>query len=601
MRNIHQVNLTNNQDIDILSPSQLILKLSKNKQFEFTQDQFNKFIKCITYNKTKSYLVSITNSPKRSIKDKVMKLMFSKFNPSENQIKLLTSCYRGNNGYCNYSWIDELVEKRYEFSDNSVKNIILIGYPYSKLLANYSSTVEHIEIILSMLNNIVNDCHTKNIEQIILKNNIIPTKKCFLIALNTIFENSYFISYKKELLMMLVTLGTDIDQECIEIAYEHTYDIPFIDYLVTTGNVKFTVDFLEHVCGYRNKNMALFLLGKGLQPNLNCLNRIIATESINIMGQIEDINLDGNNYSDYSNSSNSSYNSENSENIIYFNLFDILILKGIKPDINTFIVAIRWNHHDIIDRLLNEFNIIPNIDCLNEAFLNIIHNNNSNKEHCNLENLNKELIHIILNYKVIPDKSTFAIINSSNINFSYNLELLISYGFAINYEILELALLNKNTILNLNRFNIKYDKYLYYLCYKYKYYPEIYITKMRDIDNKIIKLRKMFECDELSSVINYINENKLYVDRYCIGNCIKNIPVWNYFVNELKCIPPLITIINLNIENIKINNNENDNESNKNYLELRLKKYELLDKLMNEYKFDYKKLEEKYDIKYPLK
>ena len=109
------------------SPSTVIVELDKAK-YAFTQNDFNNFIKCATYNKGNSFIVNPNGDDNG---ENAIEIMFTKFTPSEKQFNTLIACHKDKTD--NKKWINVLKEQEFEFTESQKKQLIAIGYDSSIL------------------------------------------------------------------------------------------------------------------------------------------------------------------------------------------------------------------------------------------------------------------------------------------------------------------------------------------------------------------------------------------------------------------------------------------------------------------------------------
>ena len=194
----------------------------------------------------------------------------------------------------------------------------------------------------------------------------------------------------------------------------------------------------------------------------------------------------------------------------------------------------------------------------------------------------KNVIITILDFsKIVPDEE-IAMILLSQCNYNEEfctdlMEVLIDYGLCITYNILDKCTMMDVAIDDLDRFkDIKYDEQLYYIFHKYEFWPEKYVTKLKEnINSDVWAMREM--CTFVESVDNFkifLINKKLKPDRYCLENSYINesINIKKYLLEELNCEPTTACLGNKSRDCLTLN------------------------KLLKKYKFDYKIMSQPYNI-----
>ena len=125
----------NPDTIDNMGPGEIICKLSEG-DYEFTQDEFDKFIKCATYAGPNSWLIGggihcLNNEKDEEWENEefcyrkmVMEIMFKQFKPDADQLDKMIECHK----YDPFTWISVLKEKGYELSWSNKDCLSKYGY-----------------------------------------------------------------------------------------------------------------------------------------------------------------------------------------------------------------------------------------------------------------------------------------------------------------------------------------------------------------------------------------------------------------------------------------------------------------------------------------
>jgi len=234
------------------------------------------------------------------------------------------------------------------------------------------------------------------------------------------------------------------------------------------------------------------------------------------------------------------------------------------------------NNEKNIMAFINKYNFTPTKKCLDNLL----------QRTCSMENIN-----YLLSYKIIPDEETFAIfisnadyhtyiyyddlddssdndsddssdnekvINISRKNNVQNIiELFISHGLLITHKILEIALQQNIKIDNLDRFGIKYDEHLYFICYKISI-ERLSMYEFIHIDPKVVEMRNLFFNPKVKSqqIKEFLKNNDVKPDRYCIDVSYshKSRHILESIIN-LKYMPSNALILNILNEQYTNNNN----------------------------------------------
>ena len=206
---------------------------------------------------------------------------------------------------------------------------------------------------------------------------------------------------------------------------------------------------------------------------------------------------------------------------------------GVVPDINTLLNVCKSNKLSLFGKIV-KYGISPTQECLIYA----------------IRQENMELIEIILNNKILPPENieTFEIIMNCAL-YDKILELIVSYGYELNLEMIELTFKQEKIIHGLDNLGMLYDEKLYYLCNKYNIFNKNrynenkyakYIVKFEEELGDLIHLRLLCITpnNSLKSVKDYMINKNIKPDRYCIEYaCRCNIPIAEYFIQNLKCTP----------------------------------------------------------------
>lgn len=527
------------------NPSDLIIKLDS-LGYNFTQKDFDNFIVCSIYKKGRSYIAS---SPYSSIKmdnrKKVLNIMFTKFTPSEKQLKLLINCA----GSGANDWIDVLVKRNYTFNDNQQIELIKIGYDVTKLYTNKTDlSLDEIKaLVLSVISkkSKCDDLHT------ITHNNKIEYPSNFItwILSNHSPQNCYNIKeytkiFKEILNVFIKQLNLKFDQD----SYTHIYKFnscDFVYYCVDNGFIP--TDESMIICSKTKSLIELvfyFHNRFGLKLTTEIMNNMLCTQCIYIckectghysntysadLDMIKQM-LENFGYSNtlidkavVNSSANADSNSE-SDDGDGISIYKFLRLLNVIPNEETFKLGYMYKRENVVNDCTKTFKMLPT----NEHLQLILKNN--------LINASLDMLNDILCYKILPTKDDFNVFINHHDDNLQALELLIKYGLVLDMDDINKALSEGLIINNLERFNIPYDETLYYYCYVHNIFP--YDDKM-EIDKKTLALRIMCrtKTTTVDSFIKYIKDNNIMPDKYCFDHtCFYNNELFEH-MSKLGCEP----------------------------------------------------------------
>lgn len=523
--------------------SNLIISLN-DIGYIFSIEEFNNFIKQATYKKSKCYLLSHSyKEEENKLKNKVIKIIFDKFNPNDKQFKSLFACYKKAHNP-SYYWIDVLVERKFDFNEFQKQQLIQIGYDMNKFFQNFQITLDKLKDIIEA---IVNGKSHFDILQNIIKINEFDYPDGFINYILNLFKDKPVDFIDKHLLKFLNTfidqckpnfstneillqmipskyIGNDFyyllfnngltpSNELINLFsnYESTFELVF-------NSIKYgfvlTVDMLNNML-----KKTTHFSGPLLMKNY-C--RIHSTEKINDFFQelgFSEILI----------------NECLDKNIL--NLYKFFLKIGITPNNETLEIASYYKYEFIFDSCTSDFKLIPDKNILDKSL----------QYFCSA-NDNFSIISKILCYKIIPDKKSFdMLIRNPKCNYKI-IELLIKFGLNLTFGNVTTSLKYGFTISNLERFNIPYDENLYFWCHVYNFFPEAYMKKFQ-IDDKILELRSLCG-DKQTSVLKlsqFIEKHKSKLDGYCFESaCKNNKELANYMLHTLNCKPTINTFYWLN-------------------------------------------------------
>lgn len=98
------------------------------------------------------------------------------------------------------------------------------------------------------------------------------------------------------------------------------------------------------------------------------------------------------------------------------------------------------------------------------------------------------------------------------------MELLIKYGYTLDYDDIIYSIKNRKEIPEIERFNIHLDQKLLDLCWDYNFYPTY---KFNCINAQMIELQKLCTEINLPNIRTFITKNNIIPDSKCLENASK--------------------------------------------------------------------------------
>lgn len=490
-----------------------------NGNYEFTKKQFDTFIDqgCYENYGSSSFFTSQLDEHKL-----IIKYMLSKFDITEEQLSKIFSC-RGKlkNNYC----FDILFEKQHDFTTNDFLKLHGICYTIN-LNDNYKTI--HNNVIFSACMYLLTNNGSNNFDTCInlLKQNTNPFNiEHFDIVLNCLSnrtcresQNIYvlldalFLNYNHEncLFKLIASKQFQIRADIINyIIYRFGYDDTFIEYIFDR--------ILNH-----NAEFIFTLIHKGFNITVDFLNKLLAKSNVSCLTlQKSD--------QEYPEILCGKY--KLTDNLIKIPIIDLFTLYNLIPDIDTLNIVCT-KHEIFVDILLTTYKIMPEKETLDIC----------------ISTLNYALINKIINYKLTPDAKTLRNLNKVNYyetNYTVDkiIELLINHGLNITFNEVEYLLSIQFTLENLERFDIKYDENLYFICYLNNIYPDEYLKKFI-IDKNILDMHALCKSKKLTydKLIHYLKTNNMKLDRYAFDNILYHYPaIARHIIQNYRCVPSLLS------------------------------------------------------------
>jgi hypothetical protein len=503
----------------------------------FTQKDFDKFMATATYRKTRSYVAMPFWYP-HDDQDKVIKHMFTKFTPSEKQLKLLFTCFYDKYGNTFTVWIDALIEKGFNFNDTQIKLLADSKYDISRIIKK-NAVITLDDIIMTIQNTILRKTRPESLMEIM-----------------SLYTNPYPDNLMENILSEF-KVSYDYDWLGKKDAIEKILDVAIIKGIKFTDNCNQTISEM----GYVNMGMIELFIKKGLIPNIKLLEKcaragfhelvLLYAKKFNLEMDIIILNhmlhhgsvwvgvRKLNHYGSHYYCCEDivpfllecGYDETNIINAIddknYLNIYTFLASLGIKPNDKTFEISCKMGYYDIFKNCIDEFKFIPSKSHLELAM-------NNRKE--------IKIVNDILCYKIIPDNKEFEILTRSYYVWDEEIfNKLVRFGLKITIDDIDRVLGSNIVIDDLERFGIEYDDQLYYICHKHCVFPDKYTKKFK-IDKNVLKLRELCRTPRVSidTITDFMKNQNVKFDRYCMEHAARfNHDVLTYMLNDLKLEPTI--------------------------------------------------------------
>ncbi len=496
-------------------------------KYVFTEKQVNLFFELATY--TPGYYGGFICST-IGVNNKINEYMLTNYNINEIQLTNIMSMRQYNNelNYC----YDILFKNKYDFTIGHFGKLRNLKY-FPKLMVSYDtihnnmvfsaclylaykSAIAPNKDIMQILQQNFNKCidllkQNKlgfNIEHLNIISAILQKQTGLDVLLDSLFLNCNDSIFK----LIVDSDYSHSDEVLCKILDNFGYDNNFVKYL------------FENSIPY-NPEILLKLVIKGYNVTLSDLNNLLISSNL-IYFRIMHID----NYEKLS--LNKQY--ANLDSTVQIPLIDIFEIFKIEPDINTLNIACKRDNENEVKLLLDKYKLIPDINTLNEC----------------ITKLNYNIIHTILSYKITPSNDILFKITSYQLKYSSKthdianiIELLIKFGLVVKIDSIEYLLSNKFHLENLERFDIKYDEYLYFLCYLGNYWPNEYMSKFT-INKSVLELHNLCRNNRLGydDLIVFMQKNNVLLDRFAIDNLLNdNRGLYETIFIKFECIPSVLT------------------------------------------------------------
>jgi len=533
------------KDLNTKSPSTVIICL-KNLGYEFKQKEFDDFIKraCVC-DYGDSYISNLGYfAMQQDYREQCIDIMFTAFNPTNEQIDMITNCYIGYGYHAKkHEWISVLTKKGFKFNTPQLMKLQSIGCNVNQLLADEPMNLDMFNQFLTQFRSFDNSPGEQDvllIRSIVERNNIMPNTNSIISIIHACLETSIIVPTVR----YFIELGAEFTKECANIILSDDQMFScdtLIDLIAELGFVP-TMDnirtYINRIDAFKNDDeyhgIVLYIIGKYAKPNTDDLNFIISNlhqpyVDVNEIGlpldellphckqQIDD------EYFDYGTPPKTKTED------CYVSVVSYLIEKGAVPNFGTLQIVCEQGDLSSYKKITREFKIVPDKECLDAIFRK--------------GNINNEMIVDILNYKITPDLDNFkGVIKRNSDNDGHILELFIKAGLNITLEMIDYALYRRYKIDKLDRFGIPEDEKLYYLCYR----NDFFCYDFKDIDPNIIKMRKMCKNGKIdvNKFFKFVTTNGLKLDNYCLEFAKRhNSKLSKVLFKHFKCEPTIGCIL----------------------------------------------------------
>jgi hypothetical protein len=225
-----------------------------------------------------------------------------------------------------------------------------------------------------------------------------------------------------------------------------------------------------------------------------------------------------------------------------FGVITLFKIFNVSPNIDTLNISCKKGYTNEISSLIKDYNIMPQKETLDKSILS----------------MNDKNVAMILNFKILPDETTFSmlthikyisdtLLHPNDVYCYINLndyvinavELLIIHGFKIKFEHVEFLLSKRLHLKDLSRFEIPYDNKLYFACFTYGYFP------WPEIHDNLPKLRQLCMSKKLKydKLIDFMKVNNVRLNKYDLHflmRCNKKIGI--EIMNKYILNPSIITV-----------------------------------------------------------
>lgn len=489
----------------------LIKTIIKLKDYVFTQDNLNIFIKCITKGKFYTSVISKIFHWDYISSEELSNFLFNKNIPTDNQLDILLSHIFTLKNYLTGSskniLFTNLLDKYKIIPDGELLNKLYNnGYTnYELIVRKKNPSMNDVELLCTCINFLVHDtCSEKQgkeqttnllneLDAFLNKNKIVPSFKCYQ---NLLHNRKHYcpalhISLMYDIVQILLKYTTNYDG-IIELVGDGMPNI--ILYLHDVKGQKYTDDDLKKIIKCHSYEM----VDKMIESNdITITQKFILDVLDNITGNLYDIEMNQL-LCKLINSSNEklTYNVlYKTCKIGYCEPIELLIKKGINPDIKCYYIFWLGGLYQYPSQTITK---------IMEIFAD-----------------NKISFDINCFYNYLQSSWSWDILDML-------LNVLHGNGVKIDPEIIDNIASHKTVVEHLEKYNIRYDENLYKICHKYNWYPKEYMTNIKKNMNK--HQLKLYNLCKKS--LYYIGRHSVMLDTFINDNDDSNNSPAMYYLNK---------------------------------------------------------------------
>ena len=417
--------------------------------------------------------------------------------------KAVVCCYDQVQSYRtpNFTWIDTLIKKGYQFNENQKVILGKIGYKMTNLL---TANINLDDIKMIIISHIKGKLTIDELKAIMKDKDVDYPADFFnwiLMELvtnhsygnkNYYRDNGYIPTYHTLFDFVIKDLKRSPDDDTFSILVDHQINHWYFNEYLLNQKIAPSDEYLNYMVSKSDYfiNFILYFHKK--------ITKLLSTNLLNSM-------LNGTLPSFYTYKGyQSGYTFPDA--LKQFNqmgyklndsifILDIFKLEGVEPDEETLKIACKKGFNDIFDECISMYKMVPTLEHLDLVF-------QGTKNH--------DMIEKILCYKIMPQKKHF-----QNSFYEKLSELLIKHGYQPDFDDVSWGLKHGVIVNDPHRFGIVYDEKLYFHCYIYNSYPYD-----KEFTTPVMEMRKMCRIakTDYDDLDKFLEENNLIPDRYCLDH-----------------------------------------------------------------------------------
>jgi len=509
----------------ITKPSDLIVELNK-LNYNFTQQDFTKFLVNATYQKKNGYLNQKPQFETNNWEEGI-KIMFTKCTPNEKQFDHLISCHHINGYWNKFVWIDALVARKYNFSDNQKLQLAKVGYDMGKLYTNTTVTLEELTSLVTSVISKKSDITT--LKNIVNKNTLTYTNDFIEQLLSQYPKQNYNNDYKYFASILDIFFNDkaiQITNELNNILIKVKADYNAINYFISK-NIIPNNELMEYCSKTTNCGALIFYMHKkyNLPITAEIFNKLFSQQNNYIGSNIAYLVSIG-----YEKELAEKYEIKNLYGNYTLNFIPLMTHLNVIPNEDTFNISCEQHKQDLFEYCINH-KMIPSKKHLKLAL-------SKTSTDADLQFINK-----LLCYKIIPDSDCLVFLISNQYYPEKSkavINLLMKFGYKPSSDDVKLFMKHNIHLENLENLGIKFDDNFYYLSHIHNNWT--YDKNFKLKNDKILGLRQLCRnrVTTKDQVKEYMNTNNIKLDGYCFEHALSNNTyLADWMVNELKCEPTI--------------------------------------------------------------